>query len=68
VGNEAFIAQALTTTLNRGEVQVLDERVTFDLNLGYRLTTHTSFFVAARNAFNAGKKWYFKQDGRWQHD
>jgi iron complex outermembrane recepter protein len=64
--DEAFIAQALTTPLNRGEVQVLDERVTFDLNLGYRLTTHTSFFVAARNAFNAGKKWYFKQDGRMQ--
>jgi TonB-dependent receptor len=64
--DESFYAAPLTTTLRRGDVQMLDERFVFDVNLGYKLSRHADLFISGRNAFNAGKNWYFKSDGRMQ--
>lgn len=44
--------------------EFLQERFMFDVGLGYRLTRHTSLYVSGRNAFNSGKTWYFKSNGR----
>ena len=37
-----------------------------DLGLGWKLSRHMDLFVSGRNAFNAGKNWYFKSDHRMQ--
>lgn len=47
-----------------GDQEFLQERFMFDVNMGLQLTRHTSFFVSGRNAFNSGKTWYYKSDGR----
>ncbi|MEO7414200.1 MAG: TonB-dependent receptor [Opitutaceae bacterium] len=44
--------------------EFLQERFMADVGLGYRLTRNTSLYVAGRNAFNSGKTWYFKSNGR----
>jgi TonB-dependent receptor len=64
--DESIIANPLTTVLDNGDAQYLKERYVFDLGAGYKLGKHTSLFVSGRNAFNAGKNWYFKRDHRMQ--
>lgn len=44
--------------------EFLQERFMFDVGLGFQLTRHTNLFVSGRNAFNSGKTWYFKSNGR----
>lgn len=44
--------------------EFIQERFMFDVGFGLQLTRHTSLFVAGRNAFNSGKTWYFKSNGR----
>ena len=64
--DEQAVANALTSALDRGDVQYLKQRVICDINASYKLNRHTSVFLAGRNAFNAGKNWYFKSDHRMQ--
>jgi hypothetical protein len=40
------------------------DRLMFDVGFGFQLTKHTNIYVAGRNAFNSGKTWYYKSDGR----
>ncbi|HEX2853486.1 MAG TPA: TonB-dependent receptor [Opitutaceae bacterium] len=47
-----------------GDQEFLQERFMFDVGFGYKLAKHTSFFISGRNAFNSGKTWYYKSDGR----
>ncbi len=60
------VANALTSALNRGDVQFLQSRLITDINLGFRLTRHTDLYLSGRNAFNEGKNWSFASDGRMQ--
>lgn len=55
---------AATSRFFPGDQEFLQERFMFDVGFGYKLTKHTSFFVSGRNAFNSGKTWYYKSDGR----
>jgi iron complex outermembrane recepter protein len=64
--DENAIANPLTSALDRGDVQYLKQRVICDIGMSYKLTSHSSLFLSGRNAFNAGKNWYFKSDHRMQ--
>jgi iron complex outermembrane receptor protein len=55
---------AATSRYTPGDREVLQERFIFDVGLGYRFNRNTSFFLSGRNAFNSGKTWYFKSNGR----
>jgi iron complex outermembrane recepter protein len=55
---------AATSRYFPNDEEFLQERFMFDVGLGLQLTRHTNLFVAGRNAFNSGKTWYFKSDGR----
>lgn len=55
---------AITSRYFPGDQEFLQERFMFDVGLGYRLTPYSSLYVAGRNAFNSGKTWYYKSDGR----
>lgn len=62
----SIVASALTSALDRGDVQWQRSRYIFDVYSSYQFTKNTSVFISGRNAFNAGKGWYFKSDGRLQ--
>jgi TonB-dependent receptor len=64
--DESIVANALTSALNRGDLQYLKQRVVCDVGAGWAFSRHTNLFVSGRNAFNAGKNWYFKSDHRMQ--
>ena len=64
--DEAIIANPLTSPLNRGDAQILKQRVVCDIGLGWKLGRRADLFLSGRNAFNAGKNWYFKSDHRMQ--
>lgn len=55
---------AVTSRYFPGDQEFLQERFMFDVGLGFKLTAHTSLYVSGRNAFNSGKTWYYKSDGR----
>ena len=57
-------AVAASSRFFPGDQEFLRERFMFDVGLGYRLTAHTSLYVSGRNAFNSGKTWFYKSDGR----
>lgn len=44
--------------------EFIQERLMCDVGIDFQLTRHTNLFVAGRNAFNSGKTWYFKSNGR----
>ncbi len=62
--DESIVANGLTSALNRGDLQYLKQRVVCDVGAGWTLSRHASVFISGRNAFNAGKNWYFKSDHR----
>ncbi|HUR58592.1 MAG TPA: hypothetical protein VM029_12845, partial [Opitutaceae bacterium] len=48
-----------------GDREYLKSRYIFDVGFGYELSKRLQFYVSGRNAFNEGKKWFFKDtDGR----
>jgi iron complex outermembrane receptor protein len=55
---------ALNSRYFPGDQEFLQERFMFDVGAGYQLTRHLNVFIAGRNAFNSGKTWYYKSDGR----
>jgi iron complex outermembrane recepter protein len=55
---------AATSRYFPNDQEFLQERFMFDVGLGFQLTRHTNLYVAGRNAFNSGKTWYFKSNGR----
>ncbi|MSU49291.1 MAG: TonB-dependent receptor [Opitutus sp.] len=64
--DESIIANGLTSALNRGDLQYLKQRVVCDVGAGWSFSRRLNLFVSGRNAFNAGKNWYFKSDHRMQ--
>ncbi len=64
--DESIIANPLTSTLDRGDVQYLKQRIVCDIGTGWQFNKNLSLFISGRNAFNAGKNWYFKSDHRMQ--
>jgi TonB-dependent receptor len=47
-----------------GAPEYLKNRYVFDVGAGYKLGRNTELFVSGRNAFNSGKTWFYKLDGR----
>ena len=69
VDESAYASPLSSTTagaLKNGDVQYLKQRYVFDVAAGYQVGKHASLFISGRNAFNAGKNWYFKSDRRMQ--
>ncbi|MEO7347803.1 MAG: TonB-dependent receptor [Opitutaceae bacterium] len=55
---------AATSRYFPNEVEILKDRMMFDVGAGWKLTANTSLYLSGRNAFNSGKTWYFKSNGR----
>lgn len=43
-----------------GDLEYRKERFIFDIDIGFKLTRRLDLFASARNAFNEGNTWYFK--------
>ncbi len=49
-----------------GDREYLKQRFIFDVGAGFKINRYAELFISGRNAFNSGKTWYYKSDGRYR--